>query len=349
LKEKMNKITTEAIVLKQNGNASTAFERRTWEIEQPKDNEVVIESEAFGLNYADVMSRLGLYREAPPLPCVVGYEVVGKITQVGKDVSSELIGKRVLAFCRFGGYAKRVVTQDYAVVPIGDIPAEQAMVLCTQAVTAYYMAAYLTPIQAGEKVLIHAAAGGVGTLLVQLAKLRGAEVFAKIGDDAKADVVRNLGADHVINYRKGDYAEEVKRLLKGDRLDASFNPSAGSTFKKDFELIGSGGRVVLFGASELSSGKYGIFSKLNFLRKMGLVLPIGLMMRSKNVLGVNMLKIADNRPMVLTHCLKEVVALHQDGKLIPQVGGVYAIDEVAAAHEALEKGKTTGKLTVKWG
>jgi NADPH2:quinone reductase len=345
----MNKLSTEAIVLKQNGSASTAFERRSWEIDAPKDNEVVIESEAFGLNYADVMSRLGLYREAPPLPCVVGYEVVGRITQVGKDVSSDLIGKSVLAFCRFGGYAKHVVTQDYAVVPIGDIPAEQAMVLCTQAVTAYYMAAYLTPIQAGEKVLIHAAAGGVGTLLVQLAKLRGAEVFAKIGDDAKADVVRNLGADHVINYRKGDYAEEVKRLLKGDRLDASFNPAAGSTFKKDFELIGSGGRVVLFGASELSSGKYGIFSKLNFLRRMGLVLPIGLMMRSKNVLGVNMLKIADNRPMVLTHCLKEVVALYQDGKLIPQVGGVYSIEEVAVAHEALEKGKTTGKLTVKWG
>lgn len=344
----MNKITTEAIVLKQNGAASAAFERRSWEINQPKDNEVVIESEAFGLNYADVMSRLGLYREAPPLPCVVGYEVVGKITHVGKDVSSDLVGKRVLAFCRFGGYAKQVVTQEYAVVPIDDIPAEQAMVLCTQAVTAYYMAAYLTPIQAGEKVLIHAAAGGVGTLLVQLAKLRGAEVFAKIGDDSKAEVVRALGADHVINYKKGDYAEEVKRLLKGDRLDASFNPAAGSTFKKDFELIGSGGRVVLFGASELSSGKYGLFSKLNFLRKMGLVLPIGLMMRSKNVLGVNMLKIADNRPMVLTHCLKEVVALYQDGKLIPQVGGVYSIDEVSKAHEALENGKTTGKLTVKW-
>ena len=344
----MNKITTEAIVLKQNGSVATAFERRVWEINQPKDNEVVIESEAFGLNYADVMSRLGLYREAPPLPCVVGYEVVGKITQIGKDVSSDLVGKRVLAFCRFGGYAKHVVTQEYAVVPIGDILAEQAMVLCTQAVTAYYMAAYLTPIQAGEKVLIHAAAGGVGTLLVQLAKLRGAEVFAKIGDDSKAEVVRSLGADHVINYKKGDYAEEVKRLLNGDRLDASFNPAAGSTFKKDFELIGSGGRVVLFGASELSSGKYGIFSKLNFLRKMGLVLPIGLMMRSKNVLGVNMLKIADNRPMVLTHCLKEVVALYQDGKLIPQVGGVYSIDEVSKAHEALENGKTTGKLTVKW-
>lgn len=344
----MNKITTEAIVLKQNGSAATAFERRAWEINQPKDNEVMIESEAFGLNYADVMSRLGLYREAPPLPCVVGYEVVGRITQVGKDVSSDLVGKRVLAFCRFGGYAKQVVTQEYAVVPIDDIPAEQAMVLCTQAVTAYYMAVYLTPIQAGEKVLIHAAAGGVGTLLVQLARLRGAEVFAKIGDDSKAEVVRALGADHVINYRKGDYAEEVKRLLKGDRLDASFNPAAGSTFKKDFELIGSGGRVVLFGASEMSSGKYGIFSKLNFLRKMGLVLPIGLMMRSKNVLGVNMLKIADNRPIVLTHCLKEVVTLYKDGKLLPQVGGVYSIDEVAKAHEALEKGKTTGKLTVKW-
>lgn len=344
----MTKINTEAIVLVKNGAAASAFERRTIQLDGPKANEVVIESEAFGLNYADVMSRLGLYREAPPLPCVVGYELVGKIMQVGSNVDSSLIGTRVLAFCRFGGYAKHVVTFDYAVVPIHDMPAEEAMVLCTQAVTAFYMADYLAPIHAGDKVLIHAAAGGVGTVLIQLAKLKGAEVFAKIGDERKTELVKKLGADHVINYNTSDYAQQINQLLKGDRLDTSYNPVAGSTYKKDMALIGSGGKVVLFGGSELSSGKWGFFSQLNFVRKMGLVLPIGLMMRSKNILGVNMLKIADNRPKVLANCLKEVVQLAQDGAILPQVGGVYQIGQIAEAHAALENGKTTGKLTVFW-
>lgn len=344
----MDKITTEGIVLIKNGAASESFERRTITIEGPKSNEVVIESEAFGLNYADVMARRGLYREAPPLPCVVGYELVGKIVEIGKDVKPELLGKRVVAFCRFGGYAKKVVTQEHAVVEIQDTPAEEAMVMCTQAVTAYYMAEYLTPIHKYDNVLIHAAAGGVGTILVQLAKRKGAIVFAKIGDESKRELVKKLGADHVINYRKENYSIQIEELLQGDRLDISFNPVAGSTYKKDMALLGSGGRIILFGGSELSSGKWGFFSKLNFVFKMGLILPIGLMMRSKNVLGVNMLKVADNRPMVLSECLNEVVKLFFQGELKPQVGGVYSVSQIAEAHAALESGKTTGKLTVKW-
>lgn len=344
----MGKINTEAIVLIKFGAVNDAFERRNVTIDGPKDNEVLIESEAFGLNYADVMARNGLYREAPPLPCVVGYELVGKIVEIGKNVSPTLLGERVVAFCRFGGYAKHVVTHDHAVVVIKDTPAEKAMVLCTQAVTAYYMAEYLTPIHKGEKVLIHAAAGGVGTVLIQLAKRRGAEVFAKIGDESKRELVKKLGADHIINYRQSEYSEQIEKILNGDRLDVSFNPVAGSTYKKDMNLLGSGGRIVLFGGAEMSDGKWGVFSKLNFVWKMGFVLPIGLMMRSKNILGVNMLKIADNRPMVLAECLTEVVKLFFEGKLIPQVGGVYPVENISEAHAALERGKTTGKLTVKW-
>ncbi|MFN5148932.1 MAG: zinc-binding alcohol dehydrogenase family protein [Flavobacteriia bacterium] len=339
---------SEAIFLIKKGSADKAFERRPNTLRQITDGEVIIEVEAFGLNYADVMARRGLYREAPPFPCVVGYEVVGTIIETGSKVDDGLKGKRVVAFCRFGGYARHIITWDYAVVPIGETPAEEAMVLCTQAVTAYYMAEYLTPVRKGEKVLIHAAAGGVGTVLIQLAKRKGAEVFAKIGNDDKMQLVRSLGADHVINYNRGDYAEQILQITKGDRLDVSFNPVAGSTFKKDFSLLGSGGRIILFGGSEMVSGKWGLISTLNFLRKMGLILPVGLMMRSKNILGVNMLKIADNRPMVLAECLKAVVELHAAGELKPQVGGVYPADKIAEAHAALESGSTTGKLTVFW-
>ena len=344
----MDKIQSEAFFLVKKGDAKEAFERRPLELRSPEDREVVVEVEAFGLNYADVMARRGLYREAPPFPCVVGYEVVGKIVQCGSDVDASLNGKRVIAFCRFGGYAKHVITNDYAIVEVQDQPAEELMALCTQAVTAYYMAEYLTPIHKIDTVLIHAAAGGVGTLLIQLAKLKGAEVIAKVGRKEKEELVRELGADCVVNYNTSDYTDQIKDYLKDRRIDISYNPVAGSTYKKDMQILGSGGRMVLFGGSELSNGKWGFFSQLNFVRKMGLILPIGLMMRSKNILGVNMLKIADNKPEVLEYCLREVVKLYSEDKIKPQVGGVYKAEAMHEAHTALESGKTTGKLSVFW-
>ena len=112
----MGKINSEAIYLIQKGNAYKAFEKRVFTVSLPKENEVIIEVEAFGLNYADVMARNGLYREAPPMPCIIGYEVVGKIVNVGVNVSNDKIGKRVVGFCRFGGYAKHVTTFESAVV-----------------------------------------------------------------------------------------------------------------------------------------------------------------------------------------------------------------------------------------
>lgn len=341
-------IGSKAYYLVRKGNADQAFQLREHTLNAPGPSEITIQVEAFGLNYADVMARKGLYREAPPLPCVIGYEVVGKIIAVGQLVDTARLNERVVAFCRFGGYAQHVNTPDYAAIPIGNMPAEEAMVLCTQGVTAYYMATYLSPIRKGDNVLIHAAAGGVGSVLIQLANHQGASVFAKVGDPAKIELTKALGAKHSICYTETDYAEEVKKILDGNKLDVVFNPVGGSTFKKDFSLLRSGGRLLLFGGSELGIGKLGILSTLNFLRKMGALLPVGLMMTSKSILGVNMLKIADNRPDVMGHCLNEVVKLHADGVIQPQVGGRFSHDELSKAHTLLESGKTTGKLTIFW-
>ncbi len=339
---------TEAYFLTGLGKSSESFELRTYELEAPGSDEVIVEAEAFGLNYADVVMRKGLYREAPDIPYVPGYEVVGKVVSCGSNVDDSLIGQRVAAFCRFGGYSRHVTTFSYAVVPVENEPAEELLALCTQAVTAYYMAEYLTPIHPIDTVLIHAAAGGVGTILIQLAKNKGATVIAKVGGKEKEEVVKSLGADHVVNYRTEDYAEQVRSIIGQDRIDVSFNPAAGSTYKKDMSLLGSGGRLVLFGASELGDAKWGIFSKLNFIRKMGLLIPVALMMRSKNILGVNMLKIADNRPEVMKQCLRDVIQLYNNGKLKPQIGGRYSHQDMYKAHDLLESGKSTGKITVFW-
>lgn len=339
---------SKAFFLTKTGAAAEAFDLRSFNTPELKGAEVLVETEAFGLNYADVMARRGLYREAPPFPCVVGYEVVGKVIACGPEASTENLNKRVIAFCRFGGYSKHVVTNDYATVAVGDQDPVELLALCTQGVTAYYMAEYLAPVHSIDRVLIHAAAGGVGSILIQLAKLKGAEVIAKVGQKNKEQFVRDLGADHVVNYRTSEYSDQVKAILGNGRLDISYNPVAGSTHKKDMALLGSGGRMIIFGGSELANGKWGILSKLNFVRKMGFMTPIALMMRSKNILGVNMLKIADNKPRVLEHCLKSVVELYSEGKIKPQVGGSYTSDQMAEAHTALESGKTTGKLGVIW-
>lgn len=344
----MGNMDSEAIFLIKNGNPEIAFQRRQVKVAELKGNNVLVEVEAFGLNYADIMARRGLYQDAPPLPCIIGYEVVGRVIQVGPDAEQDLVGQRVIAFCRFGGYARHVITKDYAVVKVNEQPANELLALCTQAVTAYYMAEYVSPIHREDTVLVHAAAGGVGTILIQLAKLKGAEVIAKVGREEKKSVVNKLGADFAVNYNESDYIEQIKHYLNGARIDMSFNPFSGATFKKDMQILGSGGRMVLFGGSELSKGKWGILSRINFVRKMGLIVPVKLMIQSKSIIGVNMLRIADNKPKVMESCLQQVISLYENGKIKPRIGGEYSIEELNKAHELLESGTSTGKISVHW-
>lgn len=338
-----------AVFLIKKGSADKAFELR--ETSKPKienSNDVLIKVEAFGLNYADVMARHGQYREAPAMPSIIGYEVVGIVEAVGKDGDESLIGKRVVGFTRFGGYAEYAISKTFGVTEIENMDAGIALSIATQYVTAYYMSTYITNLFEGDKVMIHAGAGGVGTALIQLCKLKGCTVFANAGSQEKLDYIIEQGADFAINYRTEDYQTEINKIIKDERLDCTFNPIAGSTFKKDFSLIGSGGRVILFGGSELSGTKWGILSGLNFIRKMGFRLTIGLMMRSKSVIGVNMLKIGDNKQEVLGKCLKEVTKLIKNGDLKPHVGASYPVAEIAQAHLFLESRKSIGKIIIKW-
>ncbi len=338
-----------AVFLVKKGHSSQAFEIRNIDKPEIKEkDDVLIKVEAFGLNYADVMARNGQYREAPPMPSVLGYEVVGIVEAVGSEKDEGMIGKRVVGFTRFGGYAEYALSKNIGITEIEDMPAGKALCIATQYVTAYYMAVHATNLFEGDKVLVHAGAGGVGTALIQLCKLKGCTVFTTAGSDSKIEYVKSQGADHAINYRKNDYENEVNRMTGSERLEVTFNPIAGSTFKKDFNLIGSGGRVILFGGSELSGKKWGILSGLNFIRKMGFRLAIGLMMRSKSIIGVNMLKIGDNKPAVLQKCLIEVTKLIKDGKLNPHVGASFPVDQIAEAHELLESRRSIGKVIVEW-
>lgn len=336
-----------AAVLIKKGTGEEAFEIR--EVPKPThgDSEVLIKVETFGLNFADVMARRGLYNSAPPMPAIIGYEVVGVVEDAAEE-GKHLIGKRVVAFTRFGGYSEYAVTLIDACTEVGDMDAGEAAAIAVQYATAYYMAFDATRLYPGDRVMIHAGAGGVGTALIQLCKMQGCEVFSNAGSEDKLAYMKEQGADHVLNYRTQDYAVEIPILTKGQKLQATFNPIAGATFKKDMRLIGSGGKVILFGGSDRIGKKWGRLSSLNFVRKMGLIIPIGLLMTSKSIIGVNMLPLADHDPKILKRCMESVVKLVKEGSIKPQVGGRYQAEAIGEAHDFLESRKSTGKIVVSW-
>lgn len=335
-----------AWVLTRYGVPERAFELKDVPDAAPKEGEVLIRSEGFGLNYAEVMARKGLYRDAPKPPCVLGYEVVGTVVALGANVPADMLGKRVAAVVRFGGYAELVATDHRA---CAEIPASMDVgvgsALTTQGCTAWYMAMIAWPLRKGMRVLIHSAAGGVGHLLVQLAVRQGCEIFAVASGKEKMDMLQQFGAHHVIDRSRSDYPTEVRRLLGKEKLDVSFNAVGGSTFRKDLALIGSGGAVVMYGGSERGSGP---FSVLAFVWRMGLMIPIFLMMQSKSLIGVNMLRISERQPMVFGECLKGLTKAVAEGWLKPHVHTVLPAAELPKAHAILESGRSLGKVALKW-
>ncbi len=335
------------ITLVKHGKAENAFEQRDAAMPVPGENQVLIRVEAFGLNYADVMARFGLYQEAPPLPSVLGYEVVGHVESKGNTVKGLQAGQRVVAFTRFGGYSQYAVADAVAVTPIPDtMDVGVAAALATQYCTAFYASEIMANVQHGEHVMIQAAAGGVGIALIQLAKRKNCTVYGTASAADKLDFLRSIGVDHPINYKTQDFYEVVKKL-RPEGVDVAFDSVGGTSFKKGRKLLAHGGRILSYGAAESMNGA-NKFSLIKTAFSFGWVHPVPLMMQSKAVMGLNMLRIAESKPDVLQHCLKSVVALATVGELKPHVGGVFTADKISEAHSFLESRKSIGKVVVKW-
>ncbi len=329
------------------GEPAEVLALRDRDVPAPGPLQVLIHCEGFGLNYADVMAVKGLYREAPPLPSVLGYEVVGRVEQVGADVPPDWIGKRVVAMTRFGGYAEYAVTDHRAMaeVPLA-MPLGEAAAMATQGCTAWYAARILCPLRKGQRVLVHSAAGGVGHLLSQLALQSGCIVYGTASGAQKMDYLRGIGVQHPVDRSKGDHADHVRSLLNGAHMDVVFNAVGGSTFAKDQGLLGSGGRMVLYGGAE--RGSLGPFGTLRFVWRMGLVIPIFLMMKSRSILGINMLRIAEDHPDIIAECLHGIVRAQAKGDLRPHVHPEFAAADLPAALTALGNGRTMGKVVLRW-
>ncbi len=332
-----------AIYLIKNGAPQKAFEFRDIQITEPGEDEVGVIVEASGINFADVVARLGQYQDCPPLPAIVGYEAVGRVEKTGKNITTVKKGDRVLVFTRFGGYSQYVIQKENAVALIGEeMDAGKALALATQYSTAYYACAVATNVLPNETVLIHAGAGGVGTALIQLCKLKNAKIYSTAGSDSKLDYLRAQGVDVPINYNKEDFSKVIK-----EPIDVAFDSLGGENFRKSYKLLNRGGRIVGYGASSMTDAA-NILSKAKIGMAFGLYHPAQLLMESRSMIGVNMLRIADYKQDTLKYCMDSVIQLLHEGKISPVVGKMYAAKDIAQAHDDMENRKTTGKIGIVW-
>ena len=338
-----------AIYLNKYGNSATAFETKETAMPTAEKGEVVIKVACFGLNFADVVARRGLYPEAPKNPAVLGYDVAGVIHAVGENVTTLKIGQRVTALTRFGGYAEYAKTTEGGVAVIPDtMNFATATALATQGCTAYYCAYESVVLHRGDRVLIQAAAGGVGGLLVQMAKSKGCIVFGT-ASTSKMNYLKELGVDVAIDYTKENFSKTIKQHVLGGAIDIAFDSLGGKTFKDSFKLLAPAGRIVSFGTAEQINGnKTNKLGTIKMALNFGFFSPIQLLLGSKAIIGVNMLQIADNRPQVFNHCITEVVKLANQKIIIPKIDKIFSADKIAEAHDYLESRQSIGKVVMAW-
>jgi len=297
-------------------------------VPQPKPNEAVVKLAASGVNFIDVYNREGRYKA--PLPFVLGQEGAGVVTAVGADVKSLKVGDRVAWTSQLGAYAEYAAVPADRLVPIPQgVTEEQAAAAMLQGMTAHYLSHDSYPLKKGETALIHAAAGGVGLLLVQMAHNIGARVIATVSTDEKAKLAREAGADEVILYTQADFEVETKRLTGGKGVDVVYDSVGKTTFEKGLNILRPRGMMVLFGGS---SGAVPPFDPIVLTQKGSLFL-------TRPSLG-NYITTREE----LVARSSAVFGMIAAGKLKLRIEHTYPLSEVQQAHRDLEGRKTTGKL-----
>src|SRR5512137_931710 len=255
----------------------------------PGPGEVRVRVAAAGLNFADVMARLGLYQDAPPTPCVVGYEAAGVVDAVGPGTAGPAPGERVVVITRFGGQSDTVVVPAHQVQPVPEgMGLEAAAALPVNYLTAWHMLFAVGHLPPGGSVLVHSAAGGVGIAAVQLARTVPGVTILGTASAAKHDVLREEGCHHAIDYRTADYAAEVRRLTGGKGVHLVLDALGGADWRKGYDLLRPAGMLVAFGVANMASGeRRNLWTVLRQFLASPRFSPIALMNDNRAVAGVN--------------------------------------------------------------
>jgi NADPH2:quinone reductase len=294
----------------------------------PGNGEALVQLDVAGLNFVDIYKRSGLYKVS--LPATPGEEGAGTVTALGPGVADLRVGDRVVWANSMGAYAEFAVVPAAKLVPLPEaVSAEQGAAVMLQGITAHYLATSTYPLKEGDRCLVHAAAGGVGLLLVQIAKRRGAFVIGTVGTDQKADLARSAGADAVVVYTRDDFAAEAKRLTNGQGLQVIYDSVGKTTFLPGLDLLAPRGMMVLFGQS---SGPVAPIDPQVLNQKGSLFL-------TRPTLG----HYVATRQELLWRA-GELFSWIAKGELSVRVGAEFALADAAAAHRALEGRQTTGKV-----
>ena len=297
-------------------------------VPKPKANEAVVKIAASGVNFIDVYFREGRYPAA--LPFTDGQEAAGAVAEVGGDVKSVKVGDRVAYSNVMGTYAEYAAVPADRLVRVPDkITDQQAAAAMLQGMTAHYLIYTTYPLKKGETALIHAAAGGVGLLLVQMAKNIGAHVIGTVGTEEKAKLAREAGADEVIVYATQDFEAETKRLTGGKGVHVVYDGVGKSTFEKGLNVLRPRGYMVLFGGA---SGPVPAFDPIVLAQKGSLFVT-----RPSLIHYVAQREELEQRS-------GDVFAMVAAGKLKLRISKTYKLEDVQQAHRDLEGRKTTGKI-----
>lgn len=313
--------------------------------------EIRIAVRAAGVNFADTMARVGLYPDAPKPPCVMGYEVAGEVESVGDGVEDFSVGDRVFAGTRFGGQAELVTVPANQALPLPErLGFEQGAAFPVNYGTAYAAMVVVGSLREGTRVLIHAAAGGVGIAATQIARNASAEIYGT-ASPAKHDAIRAQGVAHPIDYRNHDFEAEVMRLTGGEGVDLVIDALGPTSFRKDYRLLRPGGRLVMYGISEASTERgRDIPAMLKSLAKMPLAtIPwwksLALMNENKGIFGLNMLKWWE-REGSLDRLTEPLMADLEAGRLEPVIAESFPFSRAGDAHQFIAERRNVGKVVL---
>jgi NADPH:quinone reductase-like Zn-dependent oxidoreductase len=313
--------------------------------------EVRIAVKAAGVNFADTMARVGLYPDAPKPPAVLGYEVAGEIESLGEGVTGHEVGDRVMAGTRFGGHAELVVVPAAQILPLPErLSFEQGAAFPVNYGTAYAALVLMGSLREGDRVLIHAAGGGVGISATQICRNAGAEVFGT-ASPGKHEAIRAQGVTHPIDYRNLDFEREVERITGGEGVDLIIDAQGPTSFRKDYRLLRPGGRLVMYGISESSKeGKRSVPASLKSLLRMPTAtMPwwksLLVINENKGVFGLNMLKwwdVEGNLDRLTTPLLADLEA----GRLDPVIAESFPFERAGDAHQFIAERRNVGKVVL---
>jgi NADPH:quinone reductase-like Zn-dependent oxidoreductase len=316
---------------------------------QPGAGQIRLRVQACGVNFADILARQGLYPDAPRAPMVVGYEVSGVVDALGAGVEASWLGREVYALTRFGGYA------DVVCVPVGQLfpkPAQlshaQCVTLPVQYMTAWQLLVAMGGLQAGEAVLIHNAGGGVGLAAIDIARHRGATIYGTASASKHGFLVER-GLHQAIDYTKGDWLPELKRLTAGRGVELVIDPLGGGHWRRSYAALRPTGRLGMFGISTATGS-----SLPAPLRLLGAVAaipwfhPLGLMGANRGVFGVNLGHLWDEVPK-LQGWMRELLAGVEAGWVRPHVDRGFPLAEAGAAHAWIEQRRNLGKVVLLCG